>query len=82
MKLPIIRQFYQNNDAEHLEKAVKVLESFTEFRGVTEQQLDIIGDLMTDMLGAIEVHQMIKEGDTEKDALNGFAKKVMGCIDR
>ena len=82
MKLPIIRQFYQNNSAENLEKAVEVLESFTEFRGVTDEQLSVIGDLMTDMLGAIEVHEQVKNGTSEKDALNGFTKKVMGCIDR
>lgn len=82
MKLPIIRQFYQNNSAENLEKAVEVLESFTEFRGVTDEQLSVIGDLMTDMLGAIEVHEQVKNGTSEKDALNGFAKKVMGSIDR
>ncbi|VDH05133.1 DUF6952 family protein [Bergeyella zoohelcum] len=82
MKLPIIRQFYQNNSAENLEKAVEVLESFTEFRGVTDEQLSVIGDLMTDMLGAIEVHEQVKNGTSEKDALNGFAQKVMGSIDR
>lgn len=82
MKLPIIRQFYQNNSAENLEKAVEVLESFTEFRGVTDEQLSVIGDLMTDILGAIEVHEQVKNGTSEKDALNGFAQKVMGSIDR
>ncbi|EKB60196.1 DUF6952 family protein [Bergeyella zoohelcum] len=82
MKLPIIRQFYQNNSAENLEKAVEVLESFTEFRGVTDEQLSVIGDMMTDMLGAIEVHEQVKNGTSEKDALNGFAQKVMGSIDR
>lgn len=82
MKLPVIRQFYQNNSAENLEKAVEVLESFTEFRGVTDEQLSVIGDLMTDMLGAIEVHEQVKNGTSEKDALNGFAQKVMGSIDR
>ena len=82
MKLPIIRQFYQNNSAENLEKAVEVLESFTEFRGVTDEQMSVIGDLMTDMLGAIEVHEQVKNGTSEKDALNGFAQKVMGSIDR
>lgn len=82
MKLPVIRQFYQNNSAENLEKAVEVLESFTEFRGVTDEQLSVIGDMMTDMLGAIEVHEQVKNGTSEKDALNGFAQKVMGSIDR
>lgn len=82
MKLPIIRQFYQNNTAEDLEKAVAVLETFTEFKGVKDEQINVIGELITDMLGAVEVHSQVQNGVSEKDALNGFAQKVMGSIDR
>lgn len=39
MKLPVIRHFQKNNDAEALEKAVSVLESFTEYRSVTDQEI-------------------------------------------
>lgn len=82
MKLPIIRQFYQNHTAEELEKAVEILESFCEFRGVSEEELNVAGELITNMLGAVEVHADIAAGKSEKEALNGFAQKVMGCIDR
>ena len=34
------------------------------------------------MCGAIEVHQLLAEGLSERDALNTFMKKVMGSIDR
>jgi hypothetical protein len=33
------------------------------------------------MCGALEVHQLIAGGLSEKDALNTFMKKVMGSID-
>jgi len=37
MKLPVIRQFFQNQTPENLEKTLEVLESFTEFRGTSEE---------------------------------------------
>lgn len=82
MKLPIIRQFYQNQSVENLEKALEVLEAFTEFRGATEEDLNVAGELITNICGALEVHANVANGMSEKDALNGFAQKVMGSIDR
>lgn len=82
MKLPLIRQFYQNQTPENLEKTLEVLESFTEYRGVSDEDLNVVGELITNICGALEVHQQVKNGVAEKDALNGFAQKVMGSIDR
>ncbi len=67
---------------ENLEKAVEVLESFSEFRGTSEEDLNVTGELITNMLGAMEVHANIANGMAEKDALNGFAQKVLGSIDQ
>lgn len=82
MKLPIIRQFYQNNSPENLEKTLEVLESFSEFRGTSEEDLNVVGELITNICGALEVHANVASGMAEKDALNSFAQKVMGSIDR
>lgn len=82
MKLPIIRQLYQNTTPEQLEATLEVLEAFTEFRGVSEEDVNVAGELITNICGALEVHQNVSEGMSEKDALNGFAQKVMGSIDR
>lgn len=82
MKLPIIRQLYQNQSAENLEKTLDVLESFSDFRGTSETDLNVVGALITDICGALEVHEQVKNGMSEKEALNGFAQKVMGSIDR
>lgn len=82
MKLPIIRQFYQNNTPENLEKTLEVLESFSEFRGTTEEDLNVVGEIITNICGALEVHENVANGMAEKDALNSFAQKVMGSIDR
>jgi hypothetical protein len=82
MKIPIIRQFVREQTVENLEKAVEVLESFSEFRGTSEEDLNVTGELITNMLGAMEVHANISNGMAEKDALNGFAQKVLGSIDQ
>lgn len=82
MKLPIIRQFYQTQTPENLEAALEVLESFSEFRNVSEEDLNVAGEMITNICGALEVHANVKNGMSEKDALNAFAKKVMGSIDK
>ncbi|NAW50083.1 hypothetical protein GNY06_01295 [Elizabethkingia argentiflava] len=82
MKLPIIRQFYQNCSAEQLQVTLEVLEKFIEFRGISDEDVDVIGELITNICGAQEVGDLVKSGTSEKDALNGFAQKVMGSIDR
>jgi hypothetical protein len=82
MKIPVIRQFFQNNTPEQLEATLEVLEAFCEFRGVHEAEIDVAGELITNICGALEVHANVKGGATEKDALNAFGQKVMGSIDR
>ncbi|MBB4119528.1 MAG: DUF6952 family protein [Mesonia hippocampi] len=82
MKLPVIKHLQKNNTKEELENTVKVLESFTEHRSVTDQDLDVIGELLTNLCGAVEVHQMIEQGVPEREAAKNFVNKVMGAIDR
>ena len=82
MKLPVIRQFYQTQSVENLEKTLEVIEAFTEFRGTTEEDLNVAGELITNICGALEVHANVANGMAERDALNSFAKKVLGSIDK
>lgn len=82
MKLPIIRQFYQTQTVENLEKTLEVLESFSEFRGITDEDLNVAGELITNICGALEVHANVANGMVERDALNSFAQKVLGSIDK
>ena len=82
MKIPVIRQLFQNSTPEKLEATLEVLEAFCEFRGVSETEVDVAGEMITNICGALEVHQMVSEGAAEKDALNAFGQKVMGSIDR
>lgn len=82
MKIPVIRQLFQNTTPEQLESTLEVLEAFCEFRGVNEEEVNVAGELITNICGALEVHEQVKGGIQEKDALNSFAQRVMGSIDR
>ena len=82
MKLPVIRQIQRNCSATQIENAIAVLESISEASSIKEEELDVIGELISNCCGALEVHEMVAAGETQKDALNGFMKKVMGSIDQ
>lgn len=82
MKIPIIRQLFQNSTPAQLETTLEVLEAFCEFRGVSETEVDVAGEMITNICGALEVHAKVNEGVLEKDALNAFSQRVMGSIDR
>ena len=82
MKLPVIKQIQRTSSVEEIETTIKVLEAASEAASLREEDLEVIGELISNMCGALEVHQLINEGVTEKDALNSFMKKVMGSIDR
>ena len=65
-----------------IEIAIKVLELASEASGLKEEETDVIGELLSNMCGALEVYQLIKEGAAEKDASNLFMKKVLASIDQ
>lgn len=82
MKLPVIRHLQKNNSVSQIESCIEVLESFSEYKRITDEELDVVGELITNLCGAAEVHQMIVDGMTEREAATAFAKKVMGSIDK
>tara|TARA_B100000949_G_C14271757_1_gene447650 strand:- start:1881 stop:2129 length:249 start_codon:yes stop_codon:yes gene_type:complete len=82
MKLPVIRHIQRNNSTIQIENCIQVLESYSEYNRITEEEMDIIGELITNLCGAVEVHKMIDDGMPERDAANAFAQKVLGSIDR
>jgi hypothetical protein len=85
MKLPIIKhltEFIQQNDEDFVVEAAETLEALTEVSSLKEEELDVIGELISNMYGALEVHKMIQEGTAPKQALNDFMKRVLGSIDK
>jgi len=84
MKLPIIKQltqFIEDNDEDYLVETIETLEALTEAPSLKDEELDVIGELISNMYGAVEVNKMIKEGASKKEALNSFMKRVLGSID-
>lgn len=81
MKLPVIKQIQRSSSVQEIETAIKVLENTSEATTLKDEELDVIGELISNMCGALEVHQLISGGLSEKDALNSFTKKVMTSID-
>ncbi len=80
MRLPIIKHvsnFIQNNDEDYIVETLEVFEDLIDARGLKDEELDVIGELMSNMEGALEVHKLIKSGMTQKEALNDFMKRVM-----
>ena len=85
MKLPVIKQltsFIKENDEDYVLEAIETLESITEVSSIKDEELDVIGELISNMYGALEVQKSIKEGVPEKEALNQFMKRVLGSIDK
>ncbi|MEY8848658.1 hypothetical protein AB9K26_07570 [Psychroserpens sp. XS_ASV72] len=84
MKLPVIKhltQFIEDNDEDFLVESIETLENLTEVPSLKDEELDVIGELISNMYGALEVHKMMREGQPKKDALNAFMQRVMGSID-
>ncbi len=84
MKLPIIKHlvgFIEENDQDYVVETIETLEALTEVPSLKDEELDVLGEVISNLYGALEVDKMIKEGMSKKDALNGFMKRVLGSID-
>lgn len=84
MKLPIIKHltnFIEENDQDYIIETIETLEALSEIPSLKDEELDVIGELISNLYGALEVDKMIKEGTPKKEALNAFMKRVLGSID-
>ena len=85
MKLPLIKhigKFIADNDEDYILETIEVLEHISEFDGLKDDELDVLGECLSNLYGAIEVQKsIIEEGISQKDALNGFMKRVQSSID-
>jgi hypothetical protein len=85
MRLPVIKHlvgFIERNDEDYINEAMELLEDLVEAPGIKDEELDVIGELLSNLSGALEVHQAIKGGMSQRDALNDFMKRVTGSIDK
>lgn len=85
MKLPVIKhlvQFIDQNDEDYVVETIDTLEALIEAPSLSDEELDVIGELLSNLYGSLEVAKEIKSGVPQKEALNGFMKRVLGSIDR
>jgi len=85
VKLPVIKHltnFIAENDEDYVVETIETLEALTEVSSLKDEELDVIGELISNMYGALEVQKGIKEGKPQKEALNEFMQRVMGAIDK
>ncbi|MAL86996.1 MAG: hypothetical protein CMI23_11650 [Opitutae bacterium] len=85
MRLPLIKhisQFIEENDEDFIEETLEVLEYLCEFDGLSETEIDSLGEIISNLHGALEVEKSVKSGVARKDAMNDFMKRVLGSIDK
>ena len=83
MKIPFIKHlvdFIEKNDVDYLHETIEVLESLADVPTLKDEEMEVIGELLSNLYGAIEVQKEISNGVVKKDALNGFMKRVLGTI--
>jgi len=57
------------------------LEHISEHSGIKDEEIDVLGELISNLYGALEVQKDIKAGKSQKEALNAFMERVQGSID-
>jgi hypothetical protein len=85
MKLPVIKalvEFIESNDEDYIIEAMEVLEHLALSSGLKDHEVEVIGELLSNMAGSLEVIKAHRDGTPLKEALNGFMKRVLGSIDK
>ena len=85
MRLPLIKHitdFIEQNDQDFVLETIETLENLTECENLKDEELDVLGELISNFYGAVEVSKSIKDGKPKKEALNEFMKRVLGSIDK
>ena len=83
MRLPLIKHiidFVDDNDEDWVNETIELLEHIGDAPGIKEEELEVIGELLSNLYGALEVNTSIKEGVPKKEALNNFMERVIGSV--
>lgn len=73
--------FIEENDEDFVNETLETLEYLIDAPGIKDEELDVIGEILSNLSGAIEVSEAIKAGKSKREALNEFMKRVTGSID-
>jgi hypothetical protein len=83
MRLPLIKHivdFVETHDEDWVVESIELLENMAEAPGIRDEEMEVLGELLSNLYGALEVSKEVKGGAAKKEALNGFMKRVMGSI--
>lgn len=83
MRLPIIKHavdFIEENDEDYIIETMELLEHMADAKGIKDEEMEVIGELLSNFSGALAVYQEMKAGIDRKEALNNFMKRVTGSI--
>ena len=82
MKLPVIKHltsFIEENDQDYVLETIETLEALTEVPSLKDEELDVIGELISNMYGALEVDKMVKEWNAKERSVKYFYETCFGC---
>ncbi|HUH34504.1 MAG TPA: hypothetical protein VL022_01605 [Moheibacter sp.] len=82
MKLPVFRNLQRQCSIEEMENALNFLEIYAESPAVKDDEREVIGEMISNVCGAMEMKAMVDAGMSERDAANDFMKRVLGSIDQ
>ncbi|MEZ5046022.1 MAG: hypothetical protein R2831_03425 [Chitinophagaceae bacterium] len=85
MKIPIIKQFVlhaEQNSINNLQITHDTLEHLIALDRLRDEELELIGELLSNLSGAIQVMQSMEQGKSKTEAINAFMQRVVGFVDK
>jgi len=82
MKLPVYKNLAKSTSSEAMENALEVLEIYAGSPAVKDEERDAIGEIISNICGAMEMKSMIEGGMSERNAANHFMQRVLSSIDK
>jgi hypothetical protein len=84
MKLPVIKhiiEFIEKNDEDYINETIEVIEHLCMLQSLKDEELEVLGEILSNLYGSIEVNKEIKRGISKKEALNKFMNRVIKTIE-
>ena len=69
MKLPLIKhivQFIEENDEDYVIESLEVLEHLCDYSGIKDEEVDVLGEMISNLYGALEVKKKLRWSSQKK----------------
>ncbi|MEH6512909.1 MAG: hypothetical protein V7734_07395 [Maribacter arcticus] len=77
--IKLLTEFIEEKDSDYILETIETLEALTELPSLKDEELDVIGELISNMYGALDVANSKAH---LKKSLNQFMLRMMGSIDK